>query len=318
MLRFHQKPLISLYNSSFLASFSVISKRNFVPKLLKDPKFTRTGIAKKKKKSYQYDLTKSYIINPHLYYDEKNDKIQQRHEYRARRALHNEYPPITADFSTEHLLNNLNDEFLYQRASSRILSVIVEIEKRDKGLVVEHYQLIQKALKKLSQKAFFFNIREFGILVTLANKYLRQDQEVWTKFLLNFQRILEKHKYYQQDIFSTKNREKNLVFIFNHIAKACKTLKIQGVDDISNSLREGFKEKLDKIDNLSHKIVFLTTLITSSPQTGEFLAIFQEFLKKHAQNLSEINEKDALALLQSMQKLKVHDPETMKKLGKNH
>lgn len=315
MLRFHQKPLISLYTSSLFASFSVISKRNFVPKILKDPKFTRTGIAKKKKKSYQYDLSKSYIINPHLYYDEKRDKALQRHEYRARRALQNEYPPITADFSTEHLLNNLNDEFLLQRASGRILSVILEIEKRDKNLIVEHWELIQKALKKLSQKAFFFNIREFGILVTLANKYLRQDQEVWKKFLLNFQRILEKHKYYQQDILSSKNREKNLVFIFNHISKACKSLNIQGVDEISKSLKEGLSEKLDKIEKLSHKIMFLTTLITSSSETAEFQPIFSEFLKKNLQNLSEINEKDALALLQSMQKLKTNDLETVRKLG---
>ena len=46
--------------------FSRFSKRNLVPNILKDPKFTRTGLNIKKEKNQVYDLTN--VENPHLYH----------------------------------------------------------------------------------------------------------------------------------------------------------------------------------------------------------------------------------------------------------
>ena len=312
MLRFHSKFLPSPFTFSLVSTFSRISKKNLVPRILKDPKFTRTGISAKKKKSLQYDLSKPHIVNSHLYYNEKDDKLQKRREYKERKSLRNEYPPITKETPSEHLLNNLNDDFLLARGSGRILNVVLELETRDQSLIVQYRDLIQRALVKISEKAFYFNLREFGMLVTLATRYIPDNKEIWRNFSWNFQRILEKKKYYKENVLETKSKEKNFIFIFNNIYKA--SLR-HGLDfvKIRSNMVELFLSKLDDLSNFSHVVLLVTTLTKYSKQEGK------DFLLKLLPNvkakMGQINEKDALGLIQAMVKCEVIDIEILTKLG---
>jgi len=283
-----------------------------VPKIMKDPKFTRTGISKPKKKSYQYDLSSPHIINRHLYYNAKEDKIQKRHEYKARKSLRNVYPPITKVTPNEHLINNLNDDFLLDRPSGRIMSVVLELEARDLKIVDEYRDLIKRALKKISEKVFYFNLREFGILVTVAARYIPNNKEVWKKFALNFLRILEKKKYYKENVIETKSKEKNFVFIFNNIYKASVKHNID-ITQIRTDVSQLLLDKLDNLSNFSHVILLVTTLSKHSKDEGkDFL---MKLIPKLKEKMGQINEKDAIGLIQAMQKCQVVDNEILTQLG---
>ena len=67
-----------VWRSAF--SFGWYSSRNTVPKIMKDPKFTKTGIVYRKRKAQQYDLSQPHIVNPHLYVDKKEDSKALRKE----------------------------------------------------------------------------------------------------------------------------------------------------------------------------------------------------------------------------------------------
>ncbi len=58
--------------------FTARSQRDRMPNLLKDPRFTRQGMSKKKSKSYQYDLTQPHITNPERYYNEEVEIKEER------------------------------------------------------------------------------------------------------------------------------------------------------------------------------------------------------------------------------------------------
>lgn len=318
MLRFQNEAIFSRIKSVFFQNFSTISKRNFVPKLLKDPKFTRQGIAKKKKKNLTYDLSKPYIVNPHLYYDEKNDKISKRKELKARKSIRNEYPPITQEFSSDHLINNLNDEYLLNKPSGRILSAIIELEKRDKELINEHSDLVKSALNRVSQKVFFFNLREFGILVSLASRYLPRNNEIWKNCSLNFLRILEKKRYYKEEgILNTKSKENNFIFLYNNICKACKNNKLEeNSEKISQIIKEILLKDIENIQNVSHIILFFTTLANNAfSKKEEGKEFIQNLITKLKGKMEEINAKDALSLIHTMKKFSILDYETLKTLG---
>lgn len=49
------------------------SGRDTVPRILKDPKFGRQGVIRRKRKPLDYDLTQPHIKNPELYFDSKSD-----------------------------------------------------------------------------------------------------------------------------------------------------------------------------------------------------------------------------------------------------
>lgn len=318
MLRFHSKIFVpASFTFLSLGNFSRISKKNLVPKLLKDGKFTRTGISKTKNKSYQYDLSQPHIINPHLYYDEKNDKIKKRHEYKARKAITNEYPPVSKDTETEHLINNLNDDYLLKKPSGRIMSVILELEKRDTNIIEEYIDPIKTALEKLSRKVFYFNLREFGILVTLSARYIPDNENTWKQYTLNFLRILEKKKYYQENPIESKNREKNLIFIFNNIYKSSLRHNFD-IKQIVTDMKDLMMDKIDSLSSLSHTILFLTTLTKNSDnpkQDGKNYLI--KLIPKINEQIKNINEKDSIGLIQTMHKCEVSDLTLLKNLGEN-
>ena len=316
MLRFHPKLLASSSLTFFnLSSFSRISKKNLVPKLFKDPKFTRTGYNKKKNKSLQYDLSKTYIINPHLYYDEKNDKIMKRKEYKLRKNFRNEYPLITKETKTEHLLNNLNDDYLLSRGSGRILNVILELEERDPVIIEENKELIKRALRKISEKLVFFNLREYGILVTLSSRYDGDNKQLWNQFTLNFMRLLEKKKYYNESLIDTKIKEKNFVFIFNNIYRASVRHNIE-ITQVMNNMKELLLDKFDTLSSISHTILFMTTLVKNKKAKQEGKDFLMKLLPKLNEKINIINEKDSLALIQSMVALDLLDFPLINQLGK--
>jgi len=238
-----------------------MSARDKVPKLIKDPKFTRTGIVRRKTKNRNYDLTQPHIKNPELYYNEKVDKPLERKKDRELRKLKRGLPELTIGEPRElkSILQDLTNEEFLLHGSSRLIINIHELEKHHADKVEKNLDAIHGALRVLNHKLPLLSFREFGILVTLNDRYNPNDKQLWTEIALNLQRAIQGWLEYEKDVLAVESLQKNLVHVSNSVYNASKRLDID-IKDLAKLLRRAFVEKTGAISDVKNLILFYTTL----------------------------------------------------------
>lgn len=177
-----QSVLSLLWRSA--CGFSKFSKRQTTPKILRDHRFTRKGmVMHKQPKSYEHDLTNlslSQAHQEHLFYNKEEDLAALRQKV-AEKEINLRNKHVFEDHSVaDTILLEIQDCFLIANHPEKVLNNLVELDKKFVNKGGETKELIQTALHRLIQDQILsFNLKNFGVLTTLARKYLANDAKLW-------------------------------------------------------------------------------------------------------------------------------------------
>merc|ERR1711935_71015 len=120
---------LSIPQNPLIRYFSVWSRRQYTPNIIKSPRFARTGmVVRKWKKPVQYDLTQPHIIRSHLYYDHKVDGKIRAKAMRVNRVARRKEIALE-NTSVQAIITELSNDNLYHRASTKIWLRIQQFEK---------------------------------------------------------------------------------------------------------------------------------------------------------------------------------------------
>jgi len=298
-------------------SFSAKSKRDRVPNILKHPKFTREGISKKKKKSYQYDLTQPHIQFPERYYNEAVDKKAERKAYLERKKLRRTYEDIPTDGARplENILKDLtNNDFLHQ-GSSRLINNIHELEKNYSAQLDDPNikDIIVRAIQALTSRVYQKNFRELGIITTLNKKYGITDKNAWKDILSNVIRFIKREENDSFKVFGSETNEDNFV---HTVCSIIQVSRYNGLDTtlLLQNIEQNYLAQINQFRSLKNLVLF-TTALSNSPAMKNRTAFWSAIEKEVLGKLNEINAADAVALIYTFSKVK-HNTDAIDKLGK--
>jgi len=126
---------------------------------------------KKWPKPVQYDLDQPHIENQHLYYNHKTDKQILQKETRQRRVSKRDEMDLT-NTSIEAIIEDLNDEALFHRASMKIFFRINQLETIHADVKEEYKDFVKYRLLKLTEHCLpYISLKKTNYLITYLNKY---------------------------------------------------------------------------------------------------------------------------------------------------
>lgn len=222
---------------------------------------------------------------------------ERRLAYKARKKERLQSSLAVTELTFDQLFSELKDEKLIDNGSPRLFNVILEMEKREEFKNEDLRDIIRFSLKKASLKSNFLNLREFGILVTLSSRYLKKEGQIWTTYLLTFERLLEKISYYGVNVLDSKNRLENILFIFNNIYAKSSSFSLP-IQSLSNRISLLIGVQLEKISNVSLLVLVTTTLSRINNSSD----LFAKYQKKITDNVSKLTLSDSVSLIQAMRK----------------
>lgn len=303
--------MISL--NKILRHFTTQSQRNRVPKMISDPKFTRKGIVKKKSKPYKYDLDQPHIKNPDLYYNSEIDGRLERLEKLERKRENRNLPsPSLSVRNLQEILDETMRRDILDKPSKRILTNLIELETRFSENESQYKDIATYATKRICGKPMIFSIRELGIAISFANKYIPYDKAIWEKLRDTLYGKLEALNYKEDSIIGSI-QEENLVNSVALIVTRCSKLHCK-VDFLVNSIMKNVQNwNVEEVSNAS--FTQLASAILKEKvisQDEEKVKIMLDFIGK---KIPSLNYKDACELLGSMSKGKIHNEEYIKALS---
>jgi len=298
------KNSVSLY-TALSRGFAPYNKRNKVPKIMKDPKFTRQGIFKPRKRNYQYDLTQPHVIHPERYYNEAEDKKLERKEYRERRKEREGFDEIDLHKarSLEAIIGDMTaDRFLIE-GSSRLIMNIKEIESHyARQLDEDLTDVVANAVRALNSHIHLKNIREVGIIIQLTRKYGIWDQTIWNNAKLVLLKYFRREENETIQLLNHEVNEDNFIFMLNNILYASKRTGID-VKDLIEEVEDRFLPRVESIRNTQNLVLFINSLVSipSFKQT----TIWEKLNKLLAPKIKEMNILDVTTLLHVYSKVRV-------------
>ena len=309
--------LSSLHVASLSAliskSFTTMSKRNTVPKLFKDPKFTRKGIVKPKKKDRQYDLTQPHVKNPELYYDEKIDLPLERKRSREARKANRGLPSINSKERREFnvIAQELTDLRLLRDGDSRLMINIHELQKWHADKLNSERNLVDHALKQLNTKLYLKNFRDFGVLVNLNSRYNAMDEKFWSEAALNLHRFLNTWYQYDTNALERESYQRNLITTWNAVSNAAARLKID-ISELTKALYDLFAEKVGSFSTISGAVVFYTNLAKNLNKFPN--DILDKIVARAENEKTQLNTADLVSLIHALSKSNERADELLNKL----
>lgn len=309
MLKLINSPSFRAYlsiHSVSLYAFGARNKRNFVPKIMKDPKFTREGMFNQRKKdNYQYDLTQPHIQFPERYYDEKVDSKLERKAYLERRKERKGFEDITPEVARplDSILRDLLNEEVLLRGSSRILKNIDEIETHHLLKIDEDVrEIIIRSLEAINKRIHLKNLREVGIIAAFNRKYGIVDKEIWknVKFALMKYFVREENDTIQ--LVDHERNEKNFVHTLNNVLQVGKKIDLD-VSDLLSSVERNYAQKINSFGDIKNLIVFTTAL--SHIPAFKRTTLWETVDKAVAPKVNELSGLDAVTLINSFAKAQI-------------
>ena len=283
--------------------FTKMSARDKVPNLIKDPRFTRTGMSKRKTRDRTYDLTQPHIKNPELYYDQKVDRPLERKKQRELHKLKRGLPEVDIGQPRElkNILADLTNPELLTKGSSRLMVNIHELQKWHQDKIESNLDAIHGALRVLNHRLPLLSFREFGIVTTLNDRYNPNDKQIWTDISLNLQRAIQGWVEYERDVIAVNSLKKNLIHVSNSVYNAAKRLDIN-IESLSALLRQTFQDKIDSIKDTKELILFYTTL---SKMPGEVSpTLLSKVAERALKNKQNVEMVDIVWLIHALSKTK--------------
>ncbi|KRX03137.1 hypothetical protein PPERSA_10218 [Pseudocohnilembus persalinus] len=297
--------------SKIIYQFSKYTKRTTMPKILRDPQFTREGLQKKKIKQHNYDLEQPHVQNKHLYFNYQEAKKLNRERRKQNKILNSPYEIIEnleQNRDPNLMLQELLDQDLLQKPSRRIINNILALQQTE--VTQEQQAIFENAIRQVaSHNLQGYSFRDFGIFVNLAWRYLKNDKKTWEFICLNFLRQVEKKEYIQQSFLSQNQPKKNIsnfIFLYNLCYKASIQLELhKEFELISKASKNYFMENFQIISDMNERALFLSTVSKSldkqDQNTQDFinLSIFNHI------KVSELNLESLVALTHMIYKQNV-------------
>jgi len=308
MLKIANHPSLKSYfslRSPLSYAFASYNKRNTVPKIMKDPKFTREGIFKPKKKSLQYDLNQPHILYPERYYNEAVDKKLERKAIRERRALRNGYEPIPSEGARPFasIIKDLASEKILLEGSSRLILNINELETHYQSKIDEDvHDLVVRGLKALNKNIHLKNLREVSIIAALNRKYNLWDKEIWNNLKLNLMKYFKREENETIQILSHDLNEDNFIHTLNNVLFASRKAGIE-VQDLIKAVEVNFLPKVENFKN-PHNLILFTTALTRIPKLKN-APIWGRIDQLVAPHVKELNVLDAINLIHAYSKAQI-------------
>jgi len=308
MLKIANHPSFKSYISLHLPlsyAFAPYNKRNFVPKIMKDPKFTREGMFKPRKRNYQYDLTQPHIQYPERYYDEAVDKKLERKaikERRKERNGHEEIPSGTAR-PLGSIIRDLTAEKFLLEGSSRLILNINELETYYQNQIDQDiHDLIVRGIRALNKSIHLKKLREVGIITTLTRKYGLLDKEIWNNLKLNLMKYLKREENETIQLLNHDVNEDNFIHTLNNILYASRKNGIN-IEDLIASIEEHFLPKIENFKK-SHNLVLFTTALAKIPKLKN-APIWGKIEKIITPQIKDLNVLDAINLIHAYSKAQI-------------
>jgi len=308
MFKFSQssalRSYVSLY-STLSRGFAPYNKRNKVPKIMKDPKFTRTGIFKPRKRNYQYDLTQPHVLYPERYYNEAEDKKVERKAYRERRKEREGFDVIDLEKARplEAIISDMTSDRFLVEGSSRLIMNIKEIESHYGSQIDQDLtDLISNAVRALNSHIHLKSIREVGIITQLTRKYEIWDENIWNNTKLVLMKYFRREENETIQLLDNQVHEENFIFILNNILFASRKTGIS-VQDLVSEVEDRYLPRVESIKNVHNLILFINSL-ASVPGLKQ-TTLWDKLNKLLAPKLKEMNIHDVTTLLHVFSKVKI-------------
>ncbi|EGR30321.1 hypothetical protein IMG5_134950 [Ichthyophthirius multifiliis] len=174
----------------------------------------------------------------------------------------------------------------------------------------ETIDLMELSLRKLiNEQILEFNQASYGMLVSLATKYIQSDELIWKKLLNNACRLFTKAEYSQEGIINDKKNEKqqsNLVFLFNNVLKyAEKFQNHQGIKQLGDIAASHLVQKYDLIKNTNQKFLFMSNNLKIVPFKQQMWTL--KYIKENQKNIQELSVETLTNLISGLQKMRVQN-----------
>ena len=154
--------------NKIVCQFSSYNKRTHVPKILKDPKFSRRGIVKKKSQVVkEHDISGGYVSRGHLFYSERQHQTEEETYQIARQAIRDE--KVTGFRQEEQLLFQLVDN------KSDSLNSLLKLHNYHREYVNQHLGEVRQAIREIGVKMYERDLEEIKQVVGLMAEYNQED-----------------------------------------------------------------------------------------------------------------------------------------------
>eukprot|EP01017_Pseudomicrothorax_dubius_P051573 TRINITY_DN995_c0_g1_i3.p1 TRINITY_DN995_c0_g1~~TRINITY_DN995_c0_g1_i3.p1 ORF type:complete len:474 (-),score=150.23 TRINITY_DN995_c0_g1_i3:638-2059(-) len=284
------------------------TKKDRVPHLLKDPVFTRKGIAPRKKKiKEQYDLNAPHVVNPHLYFDYAASVAAKKEASRLKRAEKASKAPVERSF--EDIRRELANEELVQRASGKLIIDLLELAKKYSDRLGEAKVETRHALSALVVKSYEFNLRELAMLILAAKDFAPEDANTWTTLAKALTARLRALSYKEVDILGTEKRVENVAFALAHVTYRLKELNIPSAE-LSEAVA-GLTAKIAGLP-LRQRLMFLMAFSRLKPT--EVPKLFAQTKDELLTRAAELSSVDTVKLLSLIAKNRFAEPKLVKAL----
>ncbi len=164
---------------NLLRHFSSYNKRTHVPKILKDPKFSRQGIlGRKKHLAVEHDVSGPYVKKAHLFFSQAKRDAMEEEYLSAKEAIRDRKLEALGLREEERLEIVLSDPVLLQRADSKVVNLVVRLA--GSGPAGEsRTQVIRKVLRHLGKQMYQLSLEEVAQVSRLQKEFNGEDQETW-------------------------------------------------------------------------------------------------------------------------------------------
>ncbi|KAL4469904.1 hypothetical protein ABPG72_006544 [Tetrahymena utriculariae] len=305
-----QQSIISLLWRS-ACGFSKFSKRQTTPKILRDHRFTRKGmVLGKQSKNYDYDLTNlaaSQAHQAHLFFNKEEDfallKKQADEKEKNMKNMH-----VFEDHSVpETILLEVQDKFLVQKHPQKVLNNLVELDKQFAKKGGEINQLIQSALNKLiKEQILSFSLKNFGVLTTLAKKYLPNDAKLWENLANNYCRLMQKSEYNDLKTLDSARSQKyieNSVLTLTTVLKFSNRFHLENcVENISQVATSYLSSNFDVVQDVNTRFLLISNILPLIPSYKQVELI--GLVKQKMDLIPKLQANTITALTHSIYKVK--------------
>lgn len=158
-------------------SFSLHSKRSIIPRILRDPRFSREGFhmkgtsdpksknfVERKRAKIRRAVDLSGVENAHLYYD--HQKAMEADRQRLSRKREERQRLLSEGMPLEDVLGNLRNEEYLRAGSYHLLFNLKMLKIHHRDQVQHNLHVVHRAVTRLNCYVHFLNLFSFKTLTS--------------------------------------------------------------------------------------------------------------------------------------------------------